>query len=456
MRTETNQALFGSDLGNRLGYLLAVAAFAYVLFCLVIYAFPSLQEWQPLAFATIGKVAMRTPPFADLAMLTHSARCDGSLSDLFTGRVNCDPYGRLFTYPPMALWMFRYLGLSAASLGWVGLLLGGSVALITGAFFFALIPSAAVAGPLLALAYLSLPFQLVLERANNDLIVFLFLVLLALALSTARRFSAAAAAMAFLAVATKVLPVFGILATSVVLGGLGSRHPGRPGHLRWALLGGLAGLGLVLPWLASILKNSPAPPGGLLSHGLLAHQVCFQWMVDLSLSAGPSRALAYGCLLTKLAVLLAGVVGALRQRLPAGLRLFLASQTSRLDSGLVAASFCLFTGTWVGTYLFTRSYDYKFIFLLPALGLTGALLCRGGPGTNRRAWVGLVLVPMLSAWFLPYLAISFGLPLGNALELVNDFVLIPVLAGVLVTVLAGCRPSGRQDPAGATVGALDQ
>jgi hypothetical protein len=341
--------------------------------------------------------------------------------------------------------MFRFLGLSAVSLGWMGVLLGATVALITGAFFFALIPSPAVAGPLLALAYLSLPFQLVLERGNNDLIVFLLLALLALALSSEKRRSAAAGcAMAFLAVATKVLPLFGILAIGVVRPGGGSRGSVRVGNIRWALLGAVAGLGLVLPWLGPILKNSPVPPGSLLSHGLMAHQICYQWMADFNLSGGQSRVLAFGCLGMKLVFLLAGVAGAFRQGLPGGLRAFLASPTSRLDSRLVAVTICLFTGTWVGTYLFTKSYDYKFIFLLPVLGLTGALLSRVAPGTGRRAWITLVLVPTLSAWFTPYLALSFNQPLGTSLELVNDFVLIPLLAGALLAGLAGCRPDGRR------------
>jgi hypothetical protein len=140
------------------------------------------------------------------------------------------------------------------------LLLGGAVAILTAIFFFSLIPAAAAAGPLLALAYLSLPFQLVLERGNNDLIVFLWLALLALALSAeGRRSAAAAGTMAFPAVATKIIPLFGIVATWGVRIGVGSGHRSRPGNLRWALLGGLAGLGLVLPWLAPILKNAPDP-----------------------------------------------------------------------------------------------------------------------------------------------------------------------------------------------------
>ncbi|MCP9857963.1 MULTISPECIES: hypothetical protein [unclassified Cyanobium] len=222
-------------------------------------AVPSLQEWQGLAFAPIRQVAMASPPFADLAMLTHSARCDGSLSNLFDGRVNCDPYGRLFTYPPMALWMFRVLGLSSASLGWVGVVLGTAVALLTGALFFTLIPSAAVAGLLLALTFLSLPFQLALERANNDLIVFLLLALLALALSSQRRRSAAAAAtLAFLAVATKILPLFGLVATQLLPAAVRSKARLPVRNLRWGLLGGVAGLSLVLPWLGLILQSPRA------------------------------------------------------------------------------------------------------------------------------------------------------------------------------------------------------
>ena len=64
-----------SDISNRFGYLLAGLSFLYVSFSLVVYAVPSLQEWRGLAFAPIRQVAMVTPPFADLAMLTHSARC---------------------------------------------------------------------------------------------------------------------------------------------------------------------------------------------------------------------------------------------------------------------------------------------------------------------------------------------------------------------------------------------
>jgi len=438
-----------SDISNRFGYLLAGSSFLYVGFSLLVYAVPSLQEWRGLAFAPIRQVAMVTPPFADLAMLTHSARCVSSLSDLFDGRVNCDPYGRLFTYPPMALWMFSVLGLSSASLGWLGLALGAAVALLTGVFFLSLIPSAAVAGILVALTYLSLPFQLALERANNDLIVFLFLALLALALSGQRpRSVAAAAPLAFLAVATKVLPLFGIFATQLLLPGTGSRSRAQPParNLRWALLAGVAGLSLVLPWLSQILRNSPTPTGALLSHGLMAHQVCFQWMIAFNLSGAQSRVLAFACLGTKLLFILFGFLGAWRHEMRHRLRAFLESQTSRLNSRLIAVTISLFSGTWVGTYLFTKSYDYKFIFLVPVLGVTGALLSRGATGTGQRSWMTLILVPMLLSWFVPYLALSFNQPMGLSLELVNDFVLIPVLAGAILATLLGLRSALQAIP----------
>ncbi len=447
MKEQQLRKLNFSTIGNRLGYLLAGSSFLYVLFSLIVYAVPSLQGWHDLAFAPLRQIAMVTPPFADLAMLTHSARCDGSLSELFDGRVNCDPYGRLFTYPPMALWMFSVLGLSSASLGWLGVLLGVAVALITGVFFFTLISSAAVAGLLLGLTYLSLPFQLALERGNNDLIVFLILASLALVVSVERRRSApTAAALAYLAVATKVLPLFGILFSQLLPTRVGSKGPRALRNLRWALGGAVAGLSLVLPWLGPILRNSPRPPGGLLSHGLMSHQICYQWMADFNLSQGQSRVLAFGCLGIKLLFVFAGLAGAWQQGLHHRLCSFLVSKTSRLDSRLIAVTFCLFAGTWVGTYLFTRSYDYKFIFLFPVLGLTGALISIGDTDSGRRAWISLVLLPILAAWFTPYLAISFGQPLGASLELVNDFVLIPLLAGSLLTGLIGFRPGLRVIP----------
>ncbi|WP_216904681.1 hypothetical protein [Synechococcus sp. CCY 9618] len=443
-RHQPTPVLRSQPIAARLGWLVAGAAFLYILFSLVVYAVPSLGEWQGLAFAPIRPLGMLQPPFADLAMLTHSAGCEASLGDLYDGRVNCDPYGRLFTYPAMALWMFQVLGLSAASLGWVGVALGTAVALITGAFFFALIPSPAVAGPLLALAYLSLPFQLTLERANNDLVVYLLLALLALALAGGqRRSAAAAAALGFLAVATKVLPLFGIAATHLVHPGGGPMGLLRPGRTLWALLGALAGLGLVLPWIGPILRNSPGPPGNLLSHGLMAHQVCYDLMTSLNLSGTQSRLLAYGCLGTKLLLLLTGIVAAARLGLPRSLRAFIASVASPDHSRLIAVTVCLFTGTWVGTYLFTRSYDYTFIFLLPVLGLTGALLSSEPRGPSRRGWIALVLAPMLAIWFLPYLAISFNLPLDVPLELVRNVLLTPLLAGALLVSLSGCRPFRR-------------
>lgn len=428
------------SIGDRWGYLLAITSFLYILLSLVIYAFPSLQEWQGLAFAPIRRAAMVTPPFADLAMLTHSARCEGSLEDFFGGVVNCDPYKRLFTYPPMALWMFSGLGFSSASLGWLGLLLGLATALLTAGFFFTLIPSALVAGLLLSLAYLSLPFQLALERGNNDLIVFLLLALLAQAIAGEKQRSAAAAAgLAFLAVATKILPLFGIIATHWLQpwSGFGKGPPTR--NLHWALLGGVAGLSLVLPWIGLILKNSPRPAGDLFSHGLIA---------GLAFSGSTiARLQSCGWLAMKLTFLGAGAVGAWRQGMPQHLRTFLVRGVARVDSRRIAVTLCLFTATWIGTYLFTRSFDYKFMFLVPALGVSGALLCQGSSAGGRRGWISLVLVPILCIWFVPYLSIRFSLPLGQPLELVNDTVLLPLLAGALATGLLGCRSWGGRPSA---------
>lgn len=447
MQSRKRKTMLFSAIGNRLGYLLAGTSFLYILFSLIVYAIPSLQDWQPLAFVPIRQFSKVTPPFADLAMLTHSARCDGSLSDLFDGRVNCDPYGRLFTYPPMALWMFSALGLSSASLGWLGVAMGASVALLTGVFFFALIPSAAVAGFLLALAYLSLPFQLTLERANNDQIVYLLLCLLALAMARGTgRSAAAGAALAFVAVATKLLPIFGIFATQLLPPGWESRGRLQLRHLRWALVGGVAGLSLVVPWLGPILRNSPVATGGILSHGLMAHQICYDWMADFHLSKSLSRLLAFSCLGIKLMFLLLGFVGVWRQAVHHSLRSLLFSPANRLHPQLIAVTISLFTGTWVGTYLFTKSYDYKFIFLLPVLAFTGALLCRGATGKGHRFWITLILVPMLLAWFTPYLTISFSQPMGLSLELVNDFVMIPVLAGALLATIISFRSALRAIP----------
>jgi hypothetical protein len=425
-------------IGDLLGWILAVTSFLYLLFSLVVYAFPALQEWQGLAFAPIRRLAMVTPPFADMAMLTHSARCSGSLVDLFEGAVNCDPYGRLFTYPPLALWMFRFLGLSSASLGWLGLLLGVVAALLTSEFFFTLIPSALVAGILLSVAYLSLPFQLVLERGNNDLIVFLLLALLSFAIAREQRGSAVAAAgLGFLAVATKILPLFGIVATHGLQPWAGSTMGPSARSLRWAVLGASAGLALVLPWIGLILKNSPRPSGALLSHGLLA---------GLSSSDSFTSTPSYGWLAMKLMFLAAGAVGAGRQGMPQQLRNFLSRGAAGVDPKLVSVTLSLFTATWIGTYLLTRSYDYKFIFLLPAVGVSGALLCQGNSNPGRRGWTTLVLMPILCTWLIPYLSISFFLPMGEWLELANDNVLLPLAAGALAIGLLGCRPRRTSSP----------
>ncbi len=423
------------SIGNLWGFLLAITSFLYILLSLVIYAFPSLQEWQSLAFAPIGRLAMVKPAFADLAMLTHSAFCGGSLDDLFKGVVNCDPYGRLFTYPPMALWMFKTLGLSVGSLGWLGLILGLAAALLTGGLFFALIPSALVAGLLLALAYLSLPFQLALERGNNDLIIFLLLAALAHVIAAEKRRSAAAAGLAFLAVATKILPLFGIIASHRLQPWSGSRTGPVARNLHGALLGAVAGLGVVLPWIGPILRNAPRPDVGLFSHGLIT---------GLSFSGNTSARLeAFGWLAMRLTFLMAGAVGAWRQGMPQHLWTFLHRGVARMDSRVVAVGLCLFTATWIGAFLFTQSLDYKLIFLLPALGVSGALLCQGGSHEDgRRGWITLVLLPILCIWFFPYLSITFFLPVGEPLGLASDNVLLPLLAGALATGLLGCRPLG--------------
>jgi hypothetical protein len=437
--------MLAGRLASIVGYTIAGATLTYVLVSLALYAFPELRAWQSQAFGPIGNVAMRQTPFADLAMLTSSARCDASLDDLYSGRVSCDPHGRLFTYPPLALGMFQVLGLSTGSLGSVGFLLGGGVALLVGVLFFAVIPSPLVAGVSLAAAYLSLPFQLGLERGNNDLVVVLVMALLALALAGRHRLAtAAAASLALLAVATKLLPLFGVATTWLLQHQGGAPQPAARANSRWALLGAVAGLGLVLPWLPVILRNSPSPPGGVLSHGLLALQVCYDLMVSQNLSLSASRFLLVGSVGLKLVFLLVGLLLGLRTGLAANLRAFLYSGATAWPPLLVAIAFSLFSATWIGTYLFTRSYDYKFIFLFPAFAVTVALLSQPASAPLRPSWGLLVLAPMLSAWFVPYLAVSFNLPVGVWLEGINDFALIPLLAGALVAAMPGTLPPERR------------
>lgn len=117
------------------------------------------------------RIPATSPGFADSRTITHSIDCLAIGADPYrTGQ--CDPWGRLYSYPP--IWLdLRYLGLTSKSsmtVGWVfaGMLLAALVLLFRA--------QTALGQAVGLVSILSFPVLLAMERGNTDEVIFFLLV----------------------------------------------------------------------------------------------------------------------------------------------------------------------------------------------------------------------------------------------------------------------------------------
>lgn len=312
------------------------------------------------------------PYFADLAAIFAAGQAQVAGLDVY--QVNpFDPFGRPHVYGP--LWLLSGpLGLTVADAAWVGALLGLAflaVALVAAA------PRTPGAALVTALVLLSPPVLLGVDRANNDLVIFLLLAVaaaLAVRVGPVRRVSGAA--ILVLAAALKYYPL-------VVLPALAA----RPGKLRGlALLGlGCAAVFAVIWWwqradFAQALAIAPRPKT-IFAYGFAL--IPYAWDNHVMHRGWHLVGMAAGALVA------GGLLWGGWRKCWTAIPLF------------GARAFCAIAGgaSWVFCYFANTNYPYRTVLLLLVLPCWLLLAAEREDAAVARAGRRLCALFVLSLWF---------------------------------------------------------
>ena len=342
---------------RRVIYLLPVALAAVLLMSSLFS-----QEWD------WARIPVMDQTFGDLRLVTSTADCvraGGWTMD----SPSCDPWGRLYNYPPIWAQSFAFLGLGANDTNVVGLISGAVLTLILiWLLILAVCRNCTVQGFIIAtLTIVSPPVALMLERGNTEGWIVTLVVLSAATFVRSPMFSVASAS---LAIGLKLSPALIVW------------HYIR--HLRnWRYSALLIGVSLVLlipalPFLSMIAERTMYERDN--SFGA---SISLSILIDDVLEVRPSKLLPIHVLLT---VGLSFVL--LRFAAPQ-----VAGVTRELRIGSLPHTIFHLCGlSFVGSYLTGSRYDYALTMLVP---LTIAIAMTG---SSNRSLMALQMMILVATW----------------------------------------------------------
>lgn len=446
-----------------LSYLLLLASLAFVLFSLAVYGLG--EPYSKMGF--VHPLQMR-PPFADLRWVSANGECGVNLDAYYRGLVvGCDPSGRTYPYdyPPMTIWLSRFLHVKGSHSSLIGVTTGISLVLS----FLAILKSQLGFNwrwcLISAAVLMAFPVLMALERGNIDNIIYLLVLLFAFLVS--RPLSSGLSLLvsrllitllAFLPVSLKIYPVFGI-------GGLLAQRDnqtGFPGRIQWhlastkilVLFGAAAAFWPLLPYLKVIGKVTKE--GGMNSHGLASLGYMNLRLID-AYGLEAARILIKLLLATKILSLIAGFLISLKSKLTPDRREVHGCKTQSIQ--FLDICVVVMSSIWLGCYITTVSHDYRLIFLVPFLGYLASLSGSSMQPRSLQVWSGSLVVALLIVFLFPWLGVGYtaiGMQSLAIIEPLTEFVLIPLMAGSVFHyllsnswIIAWFKPTSSAHPFGA-------
>ena len=406
------------------------------------------------SFLIIREMRMQ-PAFADLKWITVIGECGTKLQTIYQSVASsCATYGYGTLgggypesgYPPMATWLFRWLQFPAQQSAALAVASGVAFIIVLLVFSKGLLQSSRVWPFWLSIILVSFPVQLVLERGNLDILIFLVLTAAAAFISMRNRASwLPSGLLTLLAVSLKVYPVVGF-AGWLAFGKVDESNGWRDSRAEKAAVfaGCGVGLALSLPWMfGSVALNIE---GTIISYGLKAIGYIDGFVVE-QIGGGAARWVIGGLIIMKPLALVIGAALAARVRLHSAIQNHLQAIGNGFFSRFSQAFFLINSSTWLGCYILTVSYDYKHIFMLPSLFLLLGMVERRVALAPRQYAVVWMLIAASIIFILFPLVHFNGLShyaiISQFCKLTIEFLLVPFYAGALTMLLIGHRLQHR-------------
>lgn len=443
--------------------LLLLTSATFVLFSLVVYGLG--EPYSRMGF--VHPLQMH-PPFADLRWVTANAECGVNLDAYYRGLVvGCDPAGRTYPYdyPPMTIWLSRFLHVKGSHSSLLGVTTGISIVLSFLAIFKSQLGLNWRWCLISAAVLMAFPIHLALERGNIDnniyLLVLLFVFFVSRPLISGPFLVVSRSLitlLAFLPVSLKIYPVFGI-------GGLLAQRDNQaafPGRIQWhlaitkvlVLFGASAAFWSILPYLKIIGKVTKE--GGLNSHGLAVLGYMNLRLID-TFGLEVARILIKLLLVSKILALVAGFLISLKSKLTADRRVVDGGKNQ--STQFLNICVLVMSSIWLGCYITTVNHDYRFIFLIPFLGYLASLSCSSIQPRSLEVWSRSLIVAILTVFLFPWLGVGYtaiGIQSLAIIEPLTEFVLIPLIAGSVfyylisnTWIIAWFKPATGAHPFGA-------
>lgn len=392
-----------------------------------------------------------TPTFADLKWITVIGECGTKFQTIYqSAAASCATYGYGMHgggypesgYPPMATWLLRWMQFPARQSAALAVL--GGVAFVTVLLVFSkgLLQSGWEWPLWLSIILVSFPVQLVLERGNLDILIFLILTATAACISMSNRTSwLPSGLLALLAVSLKTYPVTGFVGW-LAFGPVAESHGSRVSQpVKAAVLSGcVIGLVLSLPWMFGSVNLEA--PGGMNSYGLRAWGNINVHLVR-QIGVASASLVIRSLIILKLTALVIGVALAVRFRLNSALQNLFEAIEEGFFRRFSQAFFLLASWTWLGCYILTISFDYRHIFMLPSLFILLRMV-NHCPGLRSCQYVLAWILVAASVVFIlfplaHYNGLTYFTTVSRFCELAIEFLLIPLYAGALAVMLTGYR-----------------
>jgi len=405
----------------------ALVPIIYLIYSLILYGLSNAPSTG--AFAMLG--SWRIPSFYDLRWLLSFSACEGTLRELSSSNVYCHGYPWP-GYPLLSMQIGRLVHLGPHNAGAIGILFGLATIAIVAHQIWLFSSSIRSWSIITSIIVLSFPFQMLLERANLDAVIYALISLLCLLLGVPGlliyciiNFIVA------IVVGLKIYPVFGVaswLALSIKSSALRRQFLWLNLSLVLTVFASLAIA------FASINANTLAAgmSGGLGSHGLKALGYINMTLIDL-LGVNAATTAIRGLVLCKGFSILIGVLAALvlfKCR-------FLPLKTLRPSKPHLKSYSALLlvvsTGTAIGCYLASINYDYRLLFFMPILAaIAGALLDGVEMNSRLKTMYGFIVLASVFIFAIPFLKLTSFSSVLVVLELLDEAMISPIAFGCLI------------------------
>ena len=394
------------------------------------FSYGSKTEPEPAAFWMLR--AWKIPSFYDLRWNLSVTDCAIPLDALAASNAKCN--GFPWTgYPFLAFALGRWLGLSIGDLGWIGFIscmvmlatLGNQLWLITSGHKSCYL--------IIFLLLASFPVQILLERSNLDVIIYVLLSLFCLLTwlqSTLGLVSSTS--LGIILTALKIYPFFGIIYWS--LSWFFNKTTSKiQKNLSLILIS--TQIITFIYIMATLKSNVLIKEGQLGSHGLLA--MGYINVISIKLyGLQIARVFIKAMTSLKLISLLLGTILSFKFNRHTPLKISASNSLSIRSCNYIYAVVVIMTSIGILGYVTAINYDYRLIFFLPAVAVLAANLASNPLLVARqRLLLGATLLMATYCLFLPLIFNSAASNNVFYLELIDEMMAAPFFIGYTTSFL---------------------